>query len=420
MMNSNALIRLENKTRNKILKISEYMYYLALVIYIVFSMFSSSMVMIYIKSKVFILIMLGILGILALREAITVLFVKRYEIREFLALGICILFWYVAEKNDTSVMLCSYLMVFGGRDMNLREVYKIIVPLMITVIIGVIWMANNGYILQYTIAEEGVYRHTFGFGYPLVLPCYILNITMMMAVIREEKVSWTEIGLVLLFGATFYRWCKADLSFGVTIMVALLLIIVKIYPTILYSDFFLWNILDRILVVIYPLFFFVSLSSSLVYDSSVEWMNSLDKITRERIRLAHDGICKYDVKLLGQRINFVGRGLGLDGESVTKGAYNYVDNVYISLLLRYGIIFSIVAIVILTVAMYYCYRKKMRIWLWMLALWALHGLFEDKVHLLFYNSLLLLIGQAIQNVEIGKLIDRIDCKNTTKDNKTEK
>ena len=125
-----------------------------------------------------------------------------------------------------------------------------------------------------------------------------------------------------------------------------------------------------------------------------------------RLSLPHDAIKKYGAKLLGQKINFVGMGLGLDGESVTNGVYDYVDNDYISLLLRYGILFSIVAIVLLTVTMYYCYKNNLRMWLWMLGLWALHGVFEDKMHIVYYNSLLLFIGQAIQNVKTGKFITK--------------
>ncbi len=36
----------------------------------------------------------------------------------------------------------------------------------------------------------------------------------------------------------------------------------------------------------------------------------------------------------------------------------------------------------------------------MLSLWALHGLFEDKMHLAYFNSLLLIIGPAFQNVDL--------------------
>ncbi|WP_139355468.1 hypothetical protein [Oribacterium sp. C9] len=399
-MDKTSFINMKDSIRSNMVGITEYMYYMALIIYVVLSMISSSMVMNFFRPKVFVLIMSGMLGILALCEALTFLFIKRYGIREIIGLGVCLFFWYIAEKNDSSVMLCSYFIIFCGRNIDLQKRYKIIVPLMILVIFGVMWAANEGYILQYTMAEEGVYRHTFGFGYPLVLPCYILNIASMIAVTRKEKASWTEIAVVFLVAATFYRWCKADLSFGVTVMVAMLILIVKALPKIITSDFVLWRIVDKILIIIFPLFFLLSLWISLIYDPSVKWMSTLDEICRGRLSLPHNAINTYGARLLGQRIGFVGMGLGLDGESVTNGAYNYVDNVYMSLLLRYGVLFSIIALGLLTVTMYFCYQKKMRIWLWVLSLWALHGLFEDKMHFPYYNSLLLIVGQAIQNVDL--------------------
>ncbi|MCR4903539.1 MAG: hypothetical protein K6A23_11825, partial [Butyrivibrio sp.] len=246
------------------------------------------------------------------------------------------------------------------------------------------------------------YRHCFGYCYPLILPCYIMNIAMLMAIMRKEKVSWTEIGLVILFGATFYRWCKAELSGSVTILVSLAMLIVKTYPKILTSDFILWKVVDRIAVGIYPICVGVSLWFTFKFDYSIVWMQKLNDMTGGRLYLQSKGFQANGFKLLGDKLFFVGAGIDAYGE-VAQGEYNYVDNIYIALLLRYGILFSVIAIILLTVAMYYCYQKKMRIWLWMLSLWALHGLFEDKMHLAYYNSLLLMIGQAVQKVDMSFL-----------------
>nr|MCR4903460.1 hypothetical protein [Butyrivibrio sp.] len=206
--------------------------------------------------------------------------------------------------------------------------------------------------------------------------------------------------LVLLFGVTIYRWCKADLSGAFTILVALVMILVKIFPKILESDFILWRMIDRIAVVIYPICLIISLWFTFYFDDSVEWMNKLNQAIGRRIGLQQGAYIERGFKFLGQNMFFVGAGIDAFGER-TPGIYNYVDNIYISLLLRYGILFCVVAILLLTVTMYYCYQKKMRIWLWMLSLWALHGLFEDKMHLAYYNSLLLIVGQAIQNVDLS-------------------
>lgn len=56
----------------------------------------------------------------------------------------------------------------------------------------------------------------------------------------------------------------------------------------------------------------------------------------------------------------------------------------------------VIGIILLTVTMYYLYQKKMRIWLWMLSLWAMHGLFEDRMHMAYFNSLLLIVSSRFR------------------------
>lgn len=399
-MGKKSLINLDERYRGYFKLLTDYIYYSSVFIFFSFSVLYSSMFLLMLTTKRYILVMAFMLGLMLMRELITCLFVKKYDVREIIGLGLCLLFWYIAEKNDSSIMMCMFMLVFGSRNVNLNKTYRIIVPVIIAISVAAYWASGEGYILEYQILEDDVYRHCFGFCYPLIVPCYIMNIAMITAVVKKEKVKWTEIGLIILFGVMFYRWCKAEMSGAFTILVALVLILMKIWPGILKSNFVLWRIIDRIAVGIYLICFFVSLWFTYFYDSSVIWMYKLNEMTGNRLSLQQNAFKDYGFKILGQKIFFVGAGLDIYGEP-TKGIYNYVDNIYISILLRYGILFSVIAILLLTITMYYCYQKNMRIWLWMLSLWALHGLLEDKMHLVYYNSLLIILGPAVQNVKLS-------------------
>ena len=385
------------KIRENINKISNDLYYFATVIYFTFSIIATSHVRTLLGSKRYILIMSGMLGLLLIREILGFVFVKRYGIREVIGLLICGFFWYIAEKNDSSILVCSYLLVFASRNVDMKKAYRIILITMVITCSAVFILAENNVILNSIYYDEGRYRHIFGFHYQLIPPCYLLNITTIFAVLRSEKISYTEIGILFFLNGALYRWCIADLSGAVTLVVLLFMILVKLYPKLLTSDFLLYKLLDRIAVVIYPLCMALSLGISICYSDSVGWMKALDDATRGRIHYPQQAIAKYGFSMLGQNINFIG--MGVDGAS-HGGEYDYVDNLYISLLLRYGVIFMVIGILLLTVTMYYLYQKKMRIWLWMLSLWALHGLLEDRMHMVYFNSLLLIIGQAVQNVKI--------------------
>lgn len=387
----------------KINKISDGLYYLGAVIYFTFSIIATSHVRTLLGSKNYILIMSGMLGLLLLRELLGFIFVKRYGIREVIGLLICGFFWYIAEKNDSSILVCSYLLVFASRNVDMKQAYRIILITIVLTCTAVFLLAENNVILNSIYYDEGRYRHIFGFHYQLIPPCHLLNITMIFAVLKREKISFTEIGILFFLNGALYRWCRADLSGAVTLVVLLFMILIKLYPKLLTIDFLLYNLLDRIAVVIFPLCMALSLVISICYSDSVGWMKALDVATRGRLHFPQQAIERYGFSMLGQNINFIG--MGVDGAS-HGGEYDYVDNLYISLLLRYGVIFMVIGILLLTVTMYYLYQKNMRIWLWMLSLWALHGLLEDRMHMVYFNSLLLIIGQAVQNVKINSIHEK--------------
>ena len=387
----------------KINKIFDGLYYLGAVIYFTFSIIATSHVRTLLGSKNYILIMSGMLGLLLLRELLGFIFVKRYGIREVIGLLICGFFWYIAEKNDSSILVCSYLLVFASRNVDMKQAYRIILITIVLTCTAVFLLAENNVILNSIYYDEGRYRHIFGFHYQLIPPCHLLNITMIFAVLKREKISFTEIGILFFLNGALYRWCRADLSGAVTLVVLLFMILIKLYPKLLTIDFLLYNLLDRIAVVIFPLCMALSLVISICYSDSVGWMKALDVATRGRLHFPQQAIERYGFSMLGQNINFIG--MGVDGAN-HGGEYDYVDNLYISLLLRYGVIFMVIGILLLTVNMYYLYQKNMRIWLWMLSLWALHGLLEDRMHMVYFNSLLLIIGQAVQNVKINSIHEK--------------
>ncbi len=398
-----GLISLDEKYRCKIKELMDVLFCFTLVIYFAVGIGFNSMALALFTPRLFILAMAGIMALYMLREGINCLFVERYGWRDVLGLAICFLLGYIANRNDSAIPMCTYLTVFAARNIELKKTYKLMVAVTVITMGLIMWGASEGYIAQYLYTEKGHYRHSFGFNYTLAPPAYIMNIAMVLLAFRREKISWTEISLVFLFNALFYRWCIGDLSFGVTLVITVLMIVVKLWPEISTSEFFLFKLVDKVAVIIHPVCVAVSLWFTVYYDATVQWMAKFDAMLKGRLSLPHKAFNEYGVKLLGQRITMVGAGLGIDGKPVDQGGgYNYIDNLYINMLMRYGVLFCVVTLVLLVIMMVYCYKKKMRLWLWMLALYALHALLDDKMHLVYFNSLILIMGQAVQNLNFRR------------------
>lgn len=381
--------------------IADVMFNMALVLYWSLSIIWSSTAMALVPSRVYLLGMAMVIAVLMLREVMLFVWIRRYNWRDFLGLVIVLLFGYIVDRNETATIAAGYLLIFASRDRDYKKIFRIAILNTIAGI-AVIYLASmRGFIPYATWTENDTLRHSFGFVYPLVIPAYLLNIGIMTFAVKEEKTEVWQMMLLLFFTICTYRWCKADLSGGLTLAVLIAMAVTNIYPNILKSQRAFWKWTDRLAVIIYPLVAFLSYLEARFYDGSIAWMGKLNQMMGGRLSLAHAALQDYEIKLLGQEIWFVGSGLDNSGNPV-NGNYNYVDNVYVNLLLRYGVVFCIVALALLVLTIYYCRARRMRVLLWMFSLMAVHGMFEDKVQTLYFNSLLLMIGQAVQNYHASK------------------
>ncbi|MGN8762146.1 hypothetical protein [Oribacterium sp. HCP3S3_B9] len=381
--------------------IADVMFNMALVLYWSLSIIWSSTAMALVPSRVYLLGMAMVIAVLMLREVMLFVWIRRYNWRDYLGLAIVLLFGYIVDRNETATIAAGYLLIFASRDRDYKKIFRIVILNTIAGIAVIYQASIHGFISYATWTEKETLRHAFGFVYPLVIPAYLLNIGIMTFAVKEEKTEVWQMMVLLFFTICTYRWCKADLSGGLTLAVLIAIVVTKIYPNILRSQKLFWKWTDRLAMIIYPLVAFFSYLGAKFYDGSIAWMDKLNQMIGGRLSLAHAALHDYEIKLLGQEIWFVGSGLDNSGNPV-NGNYNYVDNVYVNLLLRYGVVFCIIALVLLVLTMDYCRIRRMRVMLWMFSLMAIHGIFEDKVQTLYFNSLLLMIGQAVQNYHASK------------------
>lgn len=387
--------------KETIQNITEGMFYIAFIIYWSFSMIWTSTAMPLLTAKGYLVGMATAMVLLILREVMHFFWIRRYNWRDFLGLIIVGIFGYVADHNESATIAVGYLLIFASREMDYKKIFKIAILNTVAGILAIYFLANHGYIVNESWQEGLHIRHAFGFIYPLVIPAYFLNIGIMTFAIKEEKIKGWQISVLLFFTICTYRWCKADLSSGLMAMLLTAMIVVKIYPDVIHSQHFFWKWTDLIAVAIYPLAVFLSFLISYYYDASIAWMSKLNVWTRYRLSLPHDALTQYGIKFWGQEIWFVGAGLDNFGNAV-EGSYNYVDNAYVNLLIRYGVVFCVIAIILIILTMNYCRIRNKRVLLWVFSLMAVHGLFEDKVQTLYFNSLLFIIGQAVQGYHESK------------------
>ena len=110
--------------------------------------------------------------------------------------------------------------------------------------------------------------------------------------------------------------------------------------------------------------------------------------------MGQSSINQYGTSLFGNHdIKWVGAGLNAYGQQSTE-AYFYVDNMYIQLLQRYGIIFMALFLFLATLVVFRCYKRKDNLLVFLLAIVALHGLIDDGIIYVQMNTFWLLFGSV--------------------------
>ena len=117
-----------------------------------------------------------------------------------------------------------------------------------------------------------------------------------------------------------------------------------------------------------------------------------------RIYYAHRSLEIYGYNLFGQKINWVGNGLSESGIK-NSSEYLYVDNLYIQILQRHGLVILLILLIILTITLNHLLRKKEYVLSLILIVLSFHAMIDDLILNLHYNIFLILIGTLMNQTQ---------------------
>ena len=135
-----------------------------------------------------------------------------------------------------------------------------------------------------------------------------------------------------------------------------------------------------------------SLVTTINYDYSNPYMSKLNEILGRRLYLGHISLDMYPINLLGHDTKYIGNGLDMYGNK-TSGTYFYVDCLYLNLLEKYGLIFTVILLLLLTYSLSNTLKEKDYFLLVILTFFALHGIIDDLEIYIYYNTFWFIISK---------------------------
>lgn len=317
---------------------------------------------------------------------LTVLFQNQiYKIREIVLVVIIFsitVISYLLSKDN--IILKVVMLIIASKDIELKKfikfdlVIKVIFCCMI-IIFSQIGVSGNYIILR----ADGTIRQSLGFTHPNALAAYWLSICC-----DYVYLSLNRNKMIKLFSCTIITFIIGRITDSRTVIICVYLMIILFF----YNTYLNLNnkTAKRFIVFLPYLLFILSILSAYLYKSS-DFIKNIDHLLSKRIYYTEQYIQKYDIKLFGQEIETV--------STVQSRLLNIspqiLDNSYIVLLLKFGMILLVGGCLLLSLRLRLSYRERDKLLIIILIIFMISGLFESWLIKINYNPFLLSFSSLI-------------------------
>ena len=294
--------------------------------------------------------------------------------------------------NLTRLVAFMFLYIYGARNIPFAKIVRFALNASIITVCVIVFSGYLGNIENVAVAKSGRVREYLGFRYALFLPGILLNMTGLWIYLKKDTVSVS--GSLVWALANWFVYYKTDsrISFVIAEVLLVAALAMRFLPKWLDKLQPLWATMAASFFLLGAF----SLVMTLVYDSTIPWMRKLNSMLESRLSLGHRSVEEYGFTFFGQDIEWVGNGLDAFGNSAS-GIYTYVDCMYVKILQRYGILFTLLLVVLLCWSMYRMWKRREYHILLISASVAAHCVLDDLSFALHYNTFWLALGVVLLN-----------------------
>ena len=137
---------------------------------------------------------------------------------------------------------------------------------------------------------------------------------------------------------------------------------------------------------------FTYLNSTNVFVNN--FLYELNYMLGNRIYLTNKSLQLYGFGLFGRQVEWTGNGLTTEGVKIYQ-TYLYVDNLYMQILQKYGLLILVLMIILLTLTLFKVIKRRQWVLAFILILMSFHSIIDDLNLYLQYNIFWILIGSLI-------------------------
>lgn len=366
------------------------LFYIPYVAYLLYSLLNTSFYAKYINSYGKILFAFCVL-LLILKEFLGARFTSRDGVLALVLIVITGYFYMYFGLTQTLLPI----FIYSARNMEVNKILRISYVISVFMLVFIILSSYLGIIQNYIYYSALRERQYLGFRYALYPSSILCNIIFLKVYLEKENISWLSLICLLVANYVLFQYTDSRLTFilGVALIVfSTIMKKSKKFREILLNRTFIWSFLVLALLSIY---------ATINYDYLSDWQSDLNEALGGRLSLGNSTLKFYGYGLFGKTLSLSGNGLDENG-MLNTSTYDYVDNLYVLLLLRAGIIFLFIFLVAMTIIMKKIYIQKDSYLYIIFILLAFHGIIDDLIMLPQYNSFWFVVAALFMGRRISK------------------
>ena len=366
------------------------LFYIPYVAYLLYSLLNTSFYAKYINNYGKILFTFCVL-LLILKEFLGARFTSRDGV---LALVLIVITGYFYMYFGLAQTLLP-IFIYSARNMEVNKILRISYIISLVMLVFIILSSYLGIIQNYIYYSALRERQYLGFRYALYPSSILCNIIFLKIYLEKENISWLSLICLLVGNYILFQYTDSRLTFMLgTVLIIFSAIMKKSqkFREIVLNRVFIWSFLVLALLSIY---------ATLNYDYLSDWQSDLNEALGGRLSLGNSTLKFYGYGLFGKMLSLSGNGLDENG-MLNTSTYDYVDNLYVLLLLRAGIIFLFIFLVAMTIIMKKIYIQKDSYLYIIFILLAFHGIIDDLIMLPQYNSFWFVVAALFMGRRISK------------------
>jgi hypothetical protein len=297
---------------------------------------------------------------------------------------------FITNNSNNKLLMATWIFVVASKHFDFDKILKSVYYSQLLAFIFVLYMFFSGYIEENSFYRGSLIRHSLGFTHPNQLGVTVFLLGVYRIYFRKKRIGiWDMAILSMLF--FFVREVPNSKSSYYALFILIIIVGIHILVGRSNADF---SVFSNILILIAA---FSNIFSVFMSLNKIPFLKPIDRIMSLRFSMCYKTYNYYGIKLFGQDVQ-----LFIKKEALGKYYHFWLDNAYMALLLRYGVILYIVFSAIYISAMIIQKKKKNYLLLEIMCLFAIYGIMENNFFSISQNLFLLILGDTLfQNVSIG-------------------